>query len=145
MADIQTLPPRESVVDTMIELTRLKQDHRVIITGSDSFDFYLALHRRGFRRSATTATCRVARSQHDIGLLAGWRSMLMLEGKLSQLVPFLHSGAVLALWADVHERARSREIQALLDRWGFRIEAGASCGDGYVLSAKRRERLAQAA
>jgi hypothetical protein len=145
MAQLHTISSKERVIDTMIELTRVSRDHRVIVAGTEKFDIYLSLHRRGFERAATTTTCRIPCGQHDIGLVAGWRSMLMLEGTISQLVHFLHPAAALAVWIDVPERARSHEISVLLERWGFRVEAGASCGDGFVLSARRRERLANAA
>jgi hypothetical protein len=50
---------REQVVDTMIGLTRLSGQQRVIVAGSDEMELYLALRRRGFIRVATSATCRI--------------------------------------------------------------------------------------
>ena len=146
MADLLTSPPsREHVIDTMIEITCLARKHRVIVAGTDHLDVYLTLHRRGFERAATTATCRIPCGQHDVGLLVGWRSMLMLEGTISQLVHFLHPAGVLAVWLDSQDRARSGEIRLLLERWGFRLEAATCCDAGFVLAARRCERLAAAA
>lgn len=135
----------EQVIDTMIELTRLSKDHRVIVAGSDILDIYLGLHRRGFMRAATTATCRVPSGQHDVALVAGWHSMQGLDKLVAWLVHFLHAAAILAVSIDAEDRRSIGELRALLERWGFRIEAVTQCGDGLVLSARRRERLAHAA
>lgn len=145
MTDIQSQDAREHVIDTMIDLTRLTREQRIIAVGSDILHVHLILHRRGFTRAATTATCRTACGQHDVGLVVGWHSMLGLEGLIIQLGRFLHATAILAVWIDASDRIRSGEIRSLLERWGFRIEAGTRCGDGLVLSARRRERLADAA
>ena len=66
---------REQVIDTMIELTRLSNLHRAIVAGSDGLELYLALRRRGFIRVATTATCRIPKGQHAVGLIAGQNSL----------------------------------------------------------------------
>ena len=42
--------------------------------GSDSLELYLALRRRGFNRVATTATCRIPKGQHAVGLITGQNS-----------------------------------------------------------------------
>lgn len=136
---------RERVVDTMIELARLREDQRIIEAGSNALEIYLGLHRRGFTRTATTATCRIPCGQHDVALVAGWHSMRGLEDLIARLAHFMHAAATLAVWIDADEHARSEKIRSLLERWGFHIEAGTRCGDGYVLSARRRERLADAA
>jgi hypothetical protein len=145
MANVQLASSSESVIDTMIELVRLGTAQRVIVAGADNLDAYLSLQRRGFARTATTATCRIPCGQHDVGLIIGWHSVKALEQLVARLVNFLHAAAVLAVWVDIPERARSREVRLLLERWGFRVEAGATCGDGFVLSARRQERLANAA
>jgi hypothetical protein len=59
MVQPHSVASREQVVDTMIDLTRLADPLRAIIAGSDSFELYLTLRRRGFVRVATTATCRI--------------------------------------------------------------------------------------
>jgi hypothetical protein len=145
MPELQPTYSREHVIDTMIELTRLAGMHRIIVAGSDNLDIYLGLHSRGFTRSATTSTCRIPCEQHDVGLVVGWHSTTALSGLIARLVHFLHAAAALAVWVDAHQRVRSQEIQLLLERWGFRVEAGARCDDGFVLSARRCERLANAA
>ena len=54
-ANIATTPSAfapNQVLDTMISLARITTFHRVIIAGSESMQFYLALRRRGFIRVA---------------------------------------------------------------------------------------------
>ena len=70
---------REQVADTMIDLTRLSHLHRAIVTGRDRMELYLALWRRGFIRVATTATCRIPRGQHVVGLVTGQDSPAAIE------------------------------------------------------------------
>src|ERR1039458_224542 len=79
---------REQVTDTMIELTRLSNLHRAIVAGSDSLELYLALRRRGFIRVAPTATCRIPRAQHAVGLITGQNSLEAIEAALAQILPF---------------------------------------------------------
>jgi hypothetical protein len=50
---------REQIIDTMIELRRLSNSHRVIVAGGSIEVTYLALHRRGFFRVTTTGICGV--------------------------------------------------------------------------------------
>jgi hypothetical protein len=69
----------------MVELTRLSDLHRAIIAGSDSLELYLALRRRGYIRVATTATCRIRKGQHAVGLITGQNSPLAIEAALFQI------------------------------------------------------------
>jgi hypothetical protein len=129
---------REQVVDTMIGLTRLSNLHRAIIAGSDSMELYLALRRRGFVRVATTATCRIARRQHAVGLIAGQNSLPALEAALAQISQFLGTSATIAVLIDSLESGLSLKIRTRLEQMGFRIEAGVRCQRGLVLSAWRQ-------
>jgi hypothetical protein len=129
---------RDQVVDTMIELTRLSNLHRAIIAGSDSLELYLALRRRGFVRVATTATCRVARGQHAVGLITGQNSLKTVEAALAQLSQYLGASAAIAVLIDSRESGCSLKIRSRLEQMGFRIEAGVRCQQGLVLSAYRQ-------
>jgi hypothetical protein len=62
-------------------------------------------------------------------------------------VPYLKSRAAVAIWIDATEQQGGRKLQSMLERLGFRIEAGAKCEDGFILSARRLEwsQTAQAA
>jgi hypothetical protein len=129
---------QEQVVDTMIGLTRLSNLHRAIIAGGGSMELYLALRRRGFVRVATTATCRVARGQHAVGLITGQNSLSAIEAALAQIPPFLGANAAIAVLIDSRESGFSLKIRTRLEQLGFRIEAGVRCQQGLVLSAYRQ-------
>jgi len=131
-------PNREQVIDTMIELTRLSNLHRAIVAGSDSLELYLALQRRGFFRVSTTATCRVPRRQHPVGLIAGHNSPAAIEAALGQILPFLGANAAIAVLIDSREGGSTLKIRTRLQQIGFRIEAGVRCQQGLVLSAYRQ-------
>jgi hypothetical protein len=129
---------REQMLDTMIELTRLSNLYRAIIAGSDSLELYLALRRRGFVRVATTATCRIARGQHAVGLITGQNSHSAIEAALAQISQFLRHSAAIAVLIDSRESGFSLRIRSRLEQMGFRIEAGVRCQQGLVLSAYRQ-------
>jgi hypothetical protein len=128
---------REQVVDTMIELTRLSYLHRVIVAGSDSLELYLALRRRGFIRVATTATCRIPKGQHSVGLITGQNTLQAIEAALAQITQFLTTSAAIAVLIDSRETGVCLKIRNRLEQIGFRIEAGVRCQQGLVLSAYR--------
>ena len=129
---------REQVVDTMIDLTRLSNLHRAIIAGNDSLELYLALRRRGFVRVATTATCRIPKRQHAVGLITGQNSLSAIETALAQISQFLSPSAAIAVLIDSRESGVCMKIRGLLEQMGFRIEAGVRCQQGLVLSAYRQ-------
>ena len=129
---------REQVVDTMIGLTRLSTLHRAIVAGSDSQQLYLALQRRGFVRVATTATCRIPRRQHAVGLITGQNSLAAIEAALAQISHFLSPSAAIAVLIDSRESGFCLKIRTRLEQMGFRIEAGVRCQQGLVLSAYRQ-------
>jgi hypothetical protein len=129
---------REQVVDTMIELTRLSKLHRAIVAGSDSLELYLALRRRGFIRLATTATCRIPRGQHAVGLITGQNSLRAIEATLAEVSQFLCTSAAIAVLIDSRESGFCLKIRTKLEQMGFQIEAGVRCQQGLVLSAYRR-------
>lgn len=137
------LPPhsvsnREQVVDTMVELTRLSSLHRAIVAGNGSLELYLALRRRGFLRVATTATCRIPKGQHAVGLITGQNSLQAIEAALTEISQFLGASATIAVLIDSREGGFSLRIRAKLEQMGFRIEAGVRCPQGFVLSAVRQ-------
>jgi hypothetical protein len=129
---------REQIIDAMVDLTRLSNLHRAIIAGSDSLELYLALRRRGFFRIATTATCRIPRGQHTVGLITGQNSLQALEAALVDISHFLGATAAIAVLIDSRESGLNLRIRAQLERLGFRIEAGVRCQQGFVLSAYRQ-------
>jgi hypothetical protein len=134
----QSRANREQVIDTMIQLTRLSPLHRAVIAGSDSLELYLGLRRRGFVRVATTATCRVPRGQHAVGLITGQNSLAAIEAALDQISPFLCTSAAIAVLIETREGGVCLKIRNKLEQMGFRIEAGVRCQQGLVLSAYRQ-------
>ena len=139
MTEASHHPAGEGIVATMIQLAAAAKSHRIIVAGSHAFDMYLDLLHRGFSRIATTATCRVPCGQHDVALVAGQHSVQALETLLVQIVPFLKTQAIVAVWVSADEHRRGMKLQLLLERLGFRIEAGTKCESGFVLAARRRE------
>src|ERR1700726_2815214 len=133
-----SVPDREQVIDTMIELSRLSSLHRAIVAGSDSLELYLALRRRGFIRVATTATCRIAKAQHAVGLITDQNSAGAIEAALTRISPFLCASAAIAILIDSRESGVCMKIRSRLEQMGFRIEAGVRCRQGLVLSAYRQ-------
>lgn len=120
------------ILDTMISLTHPTPLHRVITAGDESMALYLALRHRGFFRVATTATCRLPRGQHTVGLIAGQNPI----GEIEAISPFLAPKARLALL--VGAGGDGLKIRSKLELIGFRIEAGVRCKAGLVLSAHRQ-------
>ncbi len=129
---------REQVADTMIGLTRLSNSHRVIVAGSDSLELSLYLRRRGFVHVTTTATSRIPRRQHAVGLVTGQGSLLAIEAALAQISQFLCPSAAIAVLINSCESGFSLKVRDRLEQMGFRIEAGVRCQQGLVLSAYRQ-------
>jgi len=138
MVQLHSVPNREQVIDTMIGLTRLSNLHRTIVAGSGSLELYLALRRRGFVRVATTATCRIPKGQHAVGLITGQNSLRAIDAALTEISQFLSASAVIAVLIDSRESSFCLRIRTKLEQMGFRIEAGVRCEQGLVLSAYRQ-------
>jgi hypothetical protein len=138
MAQPHCLSNREQVVDTMIGLTRLSHLHRAIVAGSDSMELYLALRRRGFIRVASVTTCRIAKGQHQVGLITEQGTLQAIEAALVRISPFLTTNATIAVLIDSREASVCLKIRTRLEQMGFRIEAGVRCQQGLVLSAYRQ-------
>jgi hypothetical protein len=138
MAQPHCLSNREQVVDTMIGLTRLSHLHRAIVAGSDSMELYLALRRRGFIRVASVTTCRIAKGQHQVGLITEQGTLQAIEAALVRISPFLTTNATIAVLIDSRESSVCLKIRTRLEQMGFRIEAGVRCQQGLVLSAYRQ-------
>ena len=137
MVTIHTASDREQAVNTMIELTRLSRLHRAIVAGSDSLEVCLALRQRGLAAVASTATDRIARGQHPVGLITGQNSLQAIEAALARIAPLLCTNAAVAIQIDSREQGFGLKVRSKLEQMGFRIEAGVRCQQGLVLSAYR--------
>ena len=116
MSQPPSVASQEQVIDTMIELTRLSTQHRAILAGSDSLELYLALRRRGFNRVATTATCRIPKGQHAVGLITGQNSLQAIEAALTKISQFLSASAAVAVLIDSPEGGSCLKIRSKLEQ-----------------------------
>jgi hypothetical protein len=130
---------QDEIVDTMIDLAHVSKSHRVVISGSDSIELYLALKRRGFAFGVLASACRVPCGQHAAGLIAGDHSYQALEAAIVQTSRFLNSSANIAVSIESQENGLGSRVRTKLQQLGFRIEAGARCRKGFVLAAHRQE------
>jgi hypothetical protein len=128
----------ERIIETMIELARCSKLHRIIVAGPKGPHDMFELHRRGYNRVATTATCGLPRGQFDVALV-DWQlqSIKALETTLDWLVHFLTRSAFLVIRVDSQDRAGNRKLESMLERLGFRIEVGTRCEHGLAISARR--------
>src|SRR5260370_36507615 len=120
MVQLHSVPNREQVIDTMIGLTRLSNLHRTIVAGNDSLELYLALRRRGFIRVATTATCRILKGQHSVGLITGHNSLRAIEAALVEISQFLRTRAPIAVLIDSRDSAFCLKVPSALASSGLR-------------------------
>jgi hypothetical protein len=137
----QRIPAASSqkIIATMTELARCSKQHRIIVSGSKSLFHMFELHRRGFNRVVTAATCCLPRGRYDVGFV-DWRlqQIKALECQLDWLVPLLAPASVLVIWLDANERTDHRKLGSMLAKAGFRVEAGTVCEHGHAVSARRR-------
>jgi len=140
----QSLPTsaNDRVTRTLIGLARVSQTHRVLVAGALGNDLLVELHRRRCTRVFTTAHCGLPRGQYDV-VAVGWQrqSLKALEVTLIWLVHYLGPKGVLAIWIDSNEPSASRKLRSILDRLGFRVEAGTSCENGLAVAARRCEAM----
>src|SRR5665213_1854538 len=132
----------ENIIETMIEFARCSKLHRIIVAGSKSLHHMLELHSRGYNRVATAACYGLRRGRYDVGFL-DWRlqQITALEAKLSWLAPLLAPTSVLVIWLDASELNEHRKLGSILERLGFRVEAGTRCEHGVAISARRRDAI----
>jgi hypothetical protein len=139
-------PIGERTLEAMIELARCSKQQRIIVSGSTGPQLMFELHRRGYRRVATTATSGLPRGQYDAAIVDwGDQSLKCLETTLNWLVHFLGSPAVLVVRLNSCGRKVNRKLESILEELGFRVEAGGRCSHGLMVSARRRDEMGIAA
>jgi hypothetical protein len=138
-------PCADVKVETMIELARCSELDRIILAGSRSPHRMFELHRRGFIRVATTASCGLPQGQYDVALVE-WQlpSIKALATTLDWLVHFLGPAGVLVIALDPRECQDRGKLRSMLAKLGFRVEAGTRCGHGTAISARRLDVAQQA-
>jgi acetolactate synthase regulatory subunit len=134
------IPADAGIIQPMIELARCSKLQRIIIAGSKSRELRSELHRRGFVRVATTASCGLPAGQYDVALV-DWRqhSVKALETTLDWLMDFLSPTGVLVVWVDPQEPAGNRKLRSAIENRGFVVEAGTVRERGCAIAAQRRE------
>jgi hypothetical protein len=128
------------IIQPMIELARCSKLQRIIIAGSKSRELRSELHRRGFVRVATTASCGLPAGQYDVALV-DWRqhSVKALETTLDWLMDFLSPTGVLVVWVDPQGPADNRKLHAAIEKHGLVVEAGTVREHGCAVTVQRRE------
>src|SRR5262249_36215465 len=136
------IPADAGIIQPMIELARCSKLQRIIIAGSKSRELRSELHRRGFVRVATTASCGLPAGQYDVALV-DWRqhSVKALETTLDWLMDFLSPTGVLVVWVDPQEPADNRKLRAAIEKHGLVVEAGTVCERGGAVAARRHEAM----
>lgn len=134
------IPADAGIIQPMIELARCSKRQRIIVAGSQSGELRLELHRRGFVRVATTASCGLPAGQYDVALV-DWRqrSVKALETTLDWLMDFLSPTGVVVVWVDPQEPAGNRKFRSAIEKHGLVIEAGIVHEYGSAIAAQRRE------
>jgi hypothetical protein len=135
----------EQIIETMIELSRCSKLHRIIVSGPNGPDRMFELYRHGFNRVATTSTCGLPQHQYDAAFVE-WHQypIKTLATTLNWLEHFLSASSVLVIRINALDRAEHRKLAPLLEKIGFRVEAGTRCPRGIVVSARRRDASHQA-
>jgi hypothetical protein len=133
-------PGSERIIEPMLALARCSKLQRIIVAGSNSGELMFELHRRGYVRVATTATCGLPSGQYDVALV-DWRlrSLKALETTLDWLVEFLSPTGVLVVWVDPQERTGNRKLRSALQRHGLIVEAGTIRAHGSAVAAQRAD------
>jgi hypothetical protein len=126
--------------DSIIELGRCSDHHRILLAGASDPDPVSEWRSRGYHRVATMAASRLPRGQYDVAVVE-WRqhSIRALETMLDWLVHFLSPRGVLVIWIDDASGTASarRDLRSLTERLGFRVETAKRCENGFAVSASR--------
>jgi hypothetical protein len=140
MNQYNVTPSGRQIIEPMMQLACCSKSHRIIVAGSKGRELMFELHRRGYTRVATTATCGLPSGQCSVALI-DWQleAIAALERTLGWLVLFLAPTAVLVIWVDSSERSGNRKLGSMLERLGFTIEAGTRCEQGLAVLARRRD------
>jgi hypothetical protein len=69
LKDSRARSDSEGTEHALIDLAHCSRLHRIIVAGSNSPQTVFELHRRGYDRVATTATCGLPHGQYDVALI----------------------------------------------------------------------------
>ena len=140
MSPIRITAAGERIVEPIIALAHCSKLARIIVTGADSAEAVIDLHRLGYARATTTSNCGLPAGQYEVVLLDGrQRSINAIETTLDWVADFLSRTGVLIVWLDPLQPAIGRPLRTVLESHGFRIEAGTVYERGSAVAARRCE------
>jgi hypothetical protein len=139
MKPIRITAAGERIVEPIIALAHCSKLARIMVTGASSAEVMIDLQRLGYIRVTTTTNCGLPVGQYDVALLDGRQcSNKAIEATLDWLVDFLGATGTLIVWLDPHQPAAAGRLRAMLDRYGFQIDAR-TLQQGATVAARRRE------
>jgi hypothetical protein len=137
MSPIRITAAGERIVEPIIALAHCSKLARIIVTGANSAEAVIDLHRLGYARATTTSNCGLPAGQYDVVLLDGrQRSIKAVETTLDWVANFLSITGVLIVWLDPQHPAAGRPLRSVLESHGFRIEVGVQ-ERGSAVAARR--------
>ena len=140
MSPIRITAAGERIVEPIIALAHCSKLARNIVTGPNSAEAVIELHRLGYARATTASKCGLPAGQCDVVLLDGrQRSIKAIETTLDWVADFLSRTRVLIVWLDPLQPATGRQLRTVLESRGFRIEAGTMHERGSAIAARRCE------
>src|SRR6201987_6477978 len=99
MSPIRITAAGQRIVEPIIALTHGSKMATIIMTGANSAEAVIDLHRLGYARAATTLNCGLPAGQYDVVLLDGrQRSIKAIETTLDWVADFLSLTGVLIVW-----------------------------------------------
>jgi hypothetical protein len=140
MSPIRITAAGERIVEPIIALAHCSKLARIMVTGANSAEAVIDLHRLGYPRATTTSNRGLPAGQYDVVLLDGrQRSIKAIETTLDWVADFLSRTGVLIVWLDPLQPATGRPLRTVLEGHGFRIEAGTVHERGSAVAARRYE------
>src|SRR5215475_14042210 len=116
MSPIRITAAGERLVEPIIALAHCSKLARIIVTGANSAEAVIDLHRLGYARATTTSNCGLPAGQYDVVLLDGrQRSIKAVETMLDWVADFLSLTGVLIFWLDPHQSAAGRALRSVLE------------------------------
>jgi len=138
MSPIRITAAGERLIEPIIALAHCSKRARIIVTGANSAEAVIDLHRLGYARATTTSKCGVPAGQYDVALLDGrQRSIKAVETTLDWMADYLSPSGVLIVWLDAQQPAAGRPLRSVLESHGFRIEAGTVQERDSAVAARR--------
>jgi len=138
MSPIRITAAGERLIEPIIVLAHCSKLARIIVTGANSAEAVIDLHRLGYARATTTSKCGLPAGQYDVALIDGrQRSIKTVETTLDWMADYLSPSGVLIVWLDSQQTAAGRPLRSVLESHGFRIEAGTVQERDSAVAARR--------